>query len=851
MTGNTKVWRAPLAGLASVAMIATMGVAASTANAAPTPGYDGVTITLNANGGKIDGKDSITVSDTEKTDSTGWKYYDGVFEDLYNAYGTDARLKWGANGTVNRYFSGWYTSPDAGGQAVDPNEPLQDGTTLYAHWSTDAVYSDESEEAVYLNTKGLVQYDTKQYGSAANTNGADGASNVIQSTSTGWSVRLQDGDQVAAWEAPTADVQDGRYFDGAQWSAAIASLQGGQSATPVTEPGTVVTFDTGTYALFKDGVQTSEKKFDVKRGDTLTSNEFQAVTLGSDHNLATAWSVTYGTGSKSEDFVFGTTALDATSNAATLKVLNGEKSTQYALHEQSQSASDDTVARSYFVKRGSSFKETFAKDAPDAPTRHNATFKGWYDLNADSTPVTTYKNKNFFTAQLISTENVPVSAWEQADATPYDFSTETTESGPAVVNIYAGYDAAAMYVTIELDPNYPGSQIQTVKIYEGKTVGEQLPSITRAGYTLKEWKSNQGSVLPLDWTVNFADPSYTTKIHNTRYVAQWTADSKYGVNGLLYNLARGYVTDVKDGQPLKNTGAPAKVYYQASSKKWFKQGDTAAPGTATFDFKLTRPAGYNEASWKQFNTTRDKVVKELIAELKLAKNANIKDVYDAVANRLSAEKADTFNQEFAGKLVANTQYPDVNYDDSNTHADEVTALTSKGIVKGYADGTFGYGAPVARVDFIVWIYRAAGSPKVDAQSSFSDVNATTVPNQEFRDAIAWAASEGITKGYADGTFAPYAPIARQDAVAFLYRASGEKYNESYADVKFADVTAGDSANHSEAVLWAAHYGIAKGYSGSVNRFGGLNIVVRQDAAAFLARTLDAGRLHRQVSDLTR
>ncbi|PST48454.1 hypothetical protein COO72_07875, partial [Bifidobacterium callitrichos] len=34
MTGNNKVWRAPLAGLAAVAMLATMGVAASTANAA-------------------------------------------------------------------------------------------------------------------------------------------------------------------------------------------------------------------------------------------------------------------------------------------------------------------------------------------------------------------------------------------------------------------------------------------------------------------------------------------------------------------------------------------------------------------------------------------------------------------------------------------------------------------------------------------------------------------------------------------------------------------------------------------------------------------------------------------------
>lgn len=38
MTGNNKVWRAPVAGLASVAMLATMGVSTLTANAANT--YD-------------------------------------------------------------------------------------------------------------------------------------------------------------------------------------------------------------------------------------------------------------------------------------------------------------------------------------------------------------------------------------------------------------------------------------------------------------------------------------------------------------------------------------------------------------------------------------------------------------------------------------------------------------------------------------------------------------------------------------------------------------------------------------------------------------------------------------------
>ncbi|PST47061.1 hypothetical protein COO72_12385 [Bifidobacterium callitrichos] len=47
MTGNTKVWRAPLAGLAAVAMLATMGVAASTANAA-APGTVDVTIEGNS-----------------------------------------------------------------------------------------------------------------------------------------------------------------------------------------------------------------------------------------------------------------------------------------------------------------------------------------------------------------------------------------------------------------------------------------------------------------------------------------------------------------------------------------------------------------------------------------------------------------------------------------------------------------------------------------------------------------------------------------------------------------------------------------------------------------------------------
>ncbi|WP_052401211.1 InlB B-repeat-containing protein [Bifidobacterium callitrichos] len=47
MTGNTSKWRAPLAGLASIAMLATMGVAATTANAASLENLSGRTFSVN------------------------------------------------------------------------------------------------------------------------------------------------------------------------------------------------------------------------------------------------------------------------------------------------------------------------------------------------------------------------------------------------------------------------------------------------------------------------------------------------------------------------------------------------------------------------------------------------------------------------------------------------------------------------------------------------------------------------------------------------------------------------------------------------------------------------------------
>ena len=116
MTGNNKVWRAPVAGLASVAMLATMGVAAMTANAAQT------VFTFEGEGLTFDGKTSYQVTSADDV--------------------LDANEIAQADAAIDQnYAHEWYTT-DAYGQA---NTAVQAGKTkdktVYAHWSNDSTYT--------------------------------------------------------------------------------------------------------------------------------------------------------------------------------------------------------------------------------------------------------------------------------------------------------------------------------------------------------------------------------------------------------------------------------------------------------------------------------------------------------------------------------------------------------------------------------------------------------------------------------------------------------------------------------------------------------------------------------------
>lgn len=88
-------------------------------------------------------------------------------------------------------------------------------------------------------------------------------------------------------------------------------------------------------------------------------------------------------------------------------------------------------------------------------------------------------------------------------------------------------------------------------------------------------------------------------------------------------------------------------------------------------------------------------------------------------------------------------------------------------VTGVAPGdAFRPGAPVTRGDALRWLYRAAGTPPVDALPAHGLVDVGPTLDRAAR----WAVAQGIVRA-PDGRFRPTAPLTRAQAVLFLHRAA--------------------------------------------------------------------------------
>ena len=162
----------------------------------------------------------------------------------------------------------------------------------------------------------------------------------------------------------------------------------------------------------------------------------------------------------------------------------------------------------------------------------------------------------------------------------------------------------------------------------------------------------------------------------------------------------------------------------------------------------------------------------------------------------------------------------------NYFYDAVKWAAEKGITSGTDDTHFSPNAACTRAQIVTFLWRAAGSPEPKGTGSFADVSADSY----YTKAVAWAVENGITGGTGDGKFSPNATCTREQAVAFLYRASGSPAVSGGS--AFNDVAA--NAYYADAVAWAEKNEITGGIGGGL--FGSGNDCTRAQIVTFLYRT---------------
>lgn len=154
------------------------------------------------------------------------------------------------------------------------------------------------------------------------------------------------------------------------------------------------------------------------------------------------------------------------------------------------------------------------------------------------------------------------------------------------------------------------------------------------------------------------------------------------------------------------------------------------------------------------------------------------------------------------------------------------------ITAGTDETHFSPSAPCTRGQVVTFLWRAAGRPQPTSTSiSFSDVS-NSGACQPYYTAILWAAENGITTGYNDGTFKPHAQVKRAEFVTFLWRYYGQP-SPSNLDNPFVDVS--PSSVFYKAILWAAEEGITQGYGN--NDFQPNRICSRWQVVTFLHRAM--------------
>lgn len=152
-----------------------------------------------------------------------------------------------------------------------------------------------------------------------------------------------------------------------------------------------------------------------------------------------------------------------------------------------------------------------------------------------------------------------------------------------------------------------------------------------------------------------------------------------------------------------------------------------------------------------------------------------------------------------------------------------------GLFYGTSDTTFSPNQVLTRGQLVAILYRHEGSPAVTGTSGFIDVP----QNEYYAKAVTWARQNGIVAGITDVSFAPNAPVTREQLAAILYRYSGKPAATGDLDVFSDQSQLSDYAR--TPMAWAVGLGIISGVSTSTPTLAPRQSATRAQLASMVYR----------------
>ena len=141
---------------------------------------------------------------------------------------------------------------------------------------------------------------------------------------------------------------------------------------------------------------------------------------------------------------------------------------------------------------------------------------------------------------------------------------------------------------------------------------------------------------------------------------------------------------------------------------------------------------------------------------------------------------------------------------TDPYYEAVAACYEQGIFNGTSAVTFSPETSMTRAMFVTVLYRLAGQPAAAEPAPFTDLR-----QDWYKDAVAWAVAEGITRGTSETAFSPDSPVTREQTAVFLFRYAqkrGEQLPRRHESVSHGALSAWAEAE----ALWALSGGLFDG-----------------------------------------